>query len=480
MQVLHVTSEIAPIAKAGGLGDVVYGLSKHMIATGHSVTAILPFYDCLDREPLSNLQEIDSFTIEDALGEHNCQIFSASLHTIPLLLIKLPHPDHYFETIYGGLSENRRFLYFAKAALHTIEHLDLHADVLHLHDWVTGSLFTLLHTHYKGQLKRFKGTMLSIHNLKHQGHAIKEDFDFIGVNGSAIAENPLYHDPNRSGDINLLKGAIEHAGRVVAVSPTYAKEILKKENAYYLHDTIAKHRYKITGIINGIETTYWSLEKDALLPYRANYSDPLPRIYDAKRSNREHLLSELGLALGGEPLYCAITRLVSQKSPHLIECAINYILKNRGTFILLGSGADKETQEHFLQLKKSYNDHPRLHMHFDLDEGLAHRVYASADAIVIPSLFEPCGLTQMIAMRYGTLPIVRRTGGLADTVSEKNGFIFDEHSPDALSHCLEESLLLYRTHPDKWRDRQQAALKTDFSWEKPAQEYLNEYTKCLT
>ena len=450
MHIVHVASELAPIAKAGGLGDVVYGLSKCCMDAGHTISIILPYYDILDEKPLRNLKLAASFGAYEA--------YTATLDDLPLTLLKLQGDAFDRGSIYGGVDEIRRFLQFTQATLAYFEHADIGADILHLHDWPVSPLLYYLP---KG---RFTASILSIHNLFHQGHATLEDFTSTGLTPPS---GPHTHD--NQADVNILRSALHLTDHAVAVSPTYAGEIKTKALSDGLHDTIIENQYKISGVLNGIDTDYWNPETDPHLI--APFSDDTVA---SKRENRRALLQELKIKPGSGPLVCAITRLVPQKSPKLIARAARFTLENDGVFILLGTTDDPN-------LRALFPPHPRLHTHFTFDEALAHRTYAGADAIVIPSKFEPCGLTQMIALRYGTLPIARKTGGLSDTVFESpapraNGFLFKDLKEEALDHALSKAFLTFHKHQDLWQARIARGLKTDFSWKKPTQEYLKLYT----
>lgn len=450
MHIVHVSSELAPIAKAGGLGDVVYGLSKCCLDLGHKISIILPFYDVLDTNGISELQSVGTF------GPYTAH--TAKLDDIPLTLISLPGDALKRGSIYGGVDEIKRFLEFDKAVLAYFEHFDIRADVLHLHDWATGALLSFLP---KG---RFNSTALSIHNLDHQGHATIEDYT---SNGLTPPSGPSVKDSEA--DINILRNAIHLADRSVAVSPTYSQEIKSKLGSRGLHDTITENSSKISGILNGIDTDYWNPETDPHLPHPYT-SD----ISASKSANRNALLKELNLKSTTGPTICAITRLVPQKSPHLIAAAARFTLNNNGTFILLGTTEDPD-------LRALFKANPNLHCHFTFDEALAHRTYAASDAIVIPSKFEPCGLTQMISLRYGTIPIVRATGGLIDTVFESpapraNGFLFKEPTEEALNHALSKAFLTYHKERPKWDALIEHGRNTDFSWKKPTQDYLKLYS----
>ena len=380
MKIVHIASEFAPIAKAGGLGDVVAGLSKEQRRLGHDVEVIIPKYDTITEVPEG------------------------------VTLIDLPD-DFSRGQIYGEPDDIDRFTRFCEAAA---DHLD-NPDIVHLHDWPTALI---------AKIVPFK-TVLTIHNAAYQGNG-------------------------------LLQTGIENANALTTVSPTYAREILTPAFGCGLEDLLKKH--KPIGILNGIDTDYWNPATDPLLPHR--YTAP-----EGKRLCKEALCTELNLPKD-PPLFAAICRLVDQKGPDLLFSGFEHILNRGGTAVLLGSSPDPALEEKFQALA-----HPNMHLHFDFNESFAHRLYAGADYALIPSLFEPCGLTQLIAMRYGTVPIAHGVGGLADTVIEgETGFTFDKPEPALFNDALDRAI--------REKDHlAQHGMALDVSWKKSAQEYLRVYSQ---
>lgn len=469
MHIVQATPELTPIAKVGGLGDVVYGLSKELLRQGHTVSCFLPKYASLDLRLLKNLKSLKQFTLNHSGKEITITLFSATCEGIDLFLIDAPQ----FQTqeIYGGDNEIDRFFFFCKSIQHVLELKLISYDVLHLHDWTTSALTYLIK----------KPSLLTIHNLRYQG---KSDW------------NPSYSLPlsfcDDAGDLNLLKGGIETADCVTTVSPSYAKEIQSIDGSCELQTTILQNASKIHGILNGIDAHFWDPGSDPHLPFHYNTSHPskktLPQIKEGKQKNKQALLTKLGMAYQpNTPLVSTIARLVPQKSPQLIKHAILSTIKQKGQFLLLGSSPIREIEQEFQDLQKECQKSNQGRVLMLNDESLAHQIYAASDLFLIPSLFEPCGLTQMIALKYGTLPIARITGGLADTVfdvdtakipeEKRNGFTFDFPDEEGVNWALNRALNYYTNEPEKFSSLMLQGMSYDFSWKTRTASYLALYSK---
>ncbi len=431
MKIIHIASELAPIAKVGGLGDVVYGLAKQQKKEGDNVKIILPHYTSIDMSHLSHVKEKDGYC-------------TAEYEKLPLLLLGS------YEQIYGG-NEVTRFASFCQQAL---EHIDDDA-IVHLHDWPVAMIAPLV----KNKV------VLSIHNCHHQG-ICKPDT----LQGLNLPLNEM-QCPKTPDHLNLLKCGLLYSDAIVAVSPRYAEEILTPEEGDGLEGVLAEQKQKLHGVLNGIDTDYWNPATDPYLMY--DYEPNDPKI--GKEGNRSHLYHELKMDRAASPLICAITRLVPQKGLDMIERALTATLANGGNFILLGSSPNPIVQGHFQHLAKAHAG-ANLYCHFTYDEKLAHMVYAASDAIMIPSLFEPCGLTQMIAMRYGAVPIVRAVGGLANTVFDgENGFTFTNPTPDACEKALLRAIDTYRNKPTEWSCLIDKGTSGRYGWNQSALDYRKIY-----
>ncbi|MCH9613209.1 MAG: Glycogen synthase [Chlamydiia bacterium] len=448
MRITHVSSEIAPLAKAGGLGDVLYGLSKALIKSGEEVEIILPKYSHVDFGPLGTLPPIT--VLED--GKHyTCAMHKADLDGIPLILIE--HP--YFErgTIYGEADDNDRFLFFSLAAMiYLQDRIQPPPHILHLHDWPT-SAASLLYTHtFALKHLRIPKVILTIHNIEHQGRCNLDNLEKIGI--PDLHNNLL--DPRDPRLINLLKGGIETSTVFTTVSPSYAAEIRTPDFGFGLENIIEANAGKLHGILNGIDMDYWNPKTD---PHIKHHYDAYS--LDQKKHNRE----AFPLPTSDRPLIAIISRLAPQKGPEYILEAIDFFLE-RGCAIALLGEPTPETRHSFETLPK----HPHLFTHFTFDNALAHQTFAAADYILIPSNFEPCGLTQMIGMRYGAIPIARATGGLKDTIKHTvNGYLFHDH--EDFLQTLEHALTLPTQEMIK------TAMLEDHSWKTSAQKYLELYSE---
>jgi starch synthase len=476
MRIVHLSSEFAPIAKAGGLGEVILGLAREQTRLSHFVDIIIPKYDFLKPDKLINLKiEVPDFKCL----EYANAMWSAKVEECHLHLLEARHPSGYFhrEKIYGCEDDIARFTYFSRACLEYLKLKKEPIDVLHLHDWHVSLCAPLVKDLFK-ELK-VKSIILSIHNVEYQGKCAVHDLDLVGIDGASyLAEDKMQDDhPKFPNSINLLKGGIVYSDAIVPVSPSYAKEILTPAFGFNLDHTLRKMEHKIVGILNGIDTTLWDPSNDPNL--RSQYA--IESAAKAKVANRE----KFPLDGKKKPWIGAVTRLVSQKGPELLEEALVKTVEMGGCFLLLGSSPVPKIQDHFNQLKKKYDQHPQVFLKYEYDEALAHQIYAALDFLIVPSHFEPCGLTQLIAMRYGTIPIVRATGGLKDTVfdwedwqvpiGQRNGFTFRYATKASMNKTLERAFGLFNSDPATFKSLIRKAMLVDSSWKKPAQEYLKLY-----
>ena len=488
MRIVQLATEFAPLAKAGGLGEVIVGLSRELKRVGHEVEVILPKYDFIDAQSLRRVNmEIPDFKCVEKGNPHANAMWSAECEGVDLHLLEARHPAGYFHRgkIYGCPDDAPRFLYFSKAAM---EYLKLKAapiDVLHLHDWHVAIAAVLARDLYQLPIKSI---VLTIHNAAYQGKCAPWDLDYIGLNSETYLKKEKLQDNNPAHPqlINLLKGGILYSDAIVAVSPTYAQEILTAEMGYGLEPTFSKMKSKLTGILNGLDLKLWDPQKDRFLSQLYKAGDPIETILKAKEENREALAKRFKLSKNVLPWIGAITRLVEQKGPELIEAALIETLRIGGTFVLLGSSPSPKIQTHFEKLKAQYEGKSAL-FHFEYDEALAHQVYAGLDFLVLPSRYEPCGLSQMIAMRYGTIPIARATGGHKDTIFDcedakipsknQNGFLFPNYTSRSELEALNRAVALFKNKPSLVQSLIRNGMAINWSWEKPAQQYLSVYRK---
>lgn len=480
MYIVQIASEIAPIAKVGGLADVMMGLSRELILQGHKVDIIIPKYDCLQTKYLqfTPVQTSQSY-FKGSLHENT--IWSSPLNgDLQVTFIEPHHPLRFFERgqIYGFPDDIDRFLYFSRACLEYLAGLKETPDIIQIHDWETAAIALLMQdTRFKERFPKTK-IVFTIHNLEYQGRCSAFNLDDIGFQG---AKEKLQHP--RSADLNLMKGGIVFADSVVTVSPTYAKEVMTEEGSSGLYEALLQNKAKFCGILNGLDYKYWNPATDRFCAFAYSAQDIKP-----KWQNKWHLFDELGMKRSDEkPLIASICRLVPQKGVHLLKYALTHAEENGAQFILLGTAHDPELIKEFNALEEQYRFHPDIRIVLKNEEALAHRVYAASDMFVVPSIFEPCGLTQMIALRYGSVPIVRRTGGLADTVvdvdtskksfKETNGFIFDAPNSEEMMAALMRAHLMWKEKKKEWQELVLQGMHWDYSWGKPTEMYMKIYTK---
>jgi len=483
MHIVMVTPECAPVAKVGGLGDVVHGLSSELQARGHLVEIILPKYDCMRYDHISELQKALSDLWVPFYDQHfHCDVFSGLVHGLKCFFID-PHSYKVFFNrgiFYGHQDDPERFAFFSRAALEFMLRSNRNPDIIHCHDWQTGLVPVLLFGIYEGLGMIHPRVCYTLHNVMHQCVTGDPVLRQVGL-------NPLdYRTPDRLQDnhnpeaVNLMKGGIVYSNFVTTVSPRYAEEIKYSALGCGLQQTLLDYSKKLGGVLNGIDYSIWNPEIDPLIACRYR----IDTIED-KYKNKEALRNRLWLRHEFKPLVAVVSRLDRQKGVELMQHAVLYCLANGCQFILLGSSPDPRINQEFLELKRRLDYSPDCHLELSYNEELAHLIYAGADMILIPSAFEPCGLTQMIAMKYGTVPVVRNTGGLADTVfdadyaskahHERNGYVFNDLSPQDLESALSRAIGLWNLYPRYFRELMINGMRCDFSWRHAAEYYQNIY-----
>jgi starch synthase len=465
VKVFFVASEAMPYAKTGGLGDVTGSLPASLHMLGADTFLILPFYRTIMAKNLP-LEQVMTCTL--AMGGRVLP-YTVLRHqqTYFIAQNEFFERDSLYNTREGDYPDNwMRFAFFARAALETIVALG-GADVIHVHDWQAALLPVYLSVLYP---KRREKTLLTIHNIAYQGLFSPEILPDIGLPSSVFT----VHGLEFYGNVNYLKGGIVWADEVNTVSPTYAREIQTEEYGFGLHGILATQREHLSGILNGIDCSYWDPAADGALPHM--YS---PSSLAGKMQDKESLLQETGLVAGPDrPLFVMVSRLVAQKGVDLVLGAFDQMMSLPINLMVLGTG-DTEIETALAAKAVAYPEHFVFSQKFD--EGLAHRMYAGSDFFLMPSRFEPCGLSQMIALRYGSVPVVRRTGGLKDTVQDVhpktgmgNGISFDDATPSEFLDAVRRAVKLY-TDGDAFRRIQAIGMACDFSWQASAREYLALY-----
>lgn len=491
VHIVHVTAEMAPLAKVGGLGDVVTGLARACLARGHTVDVMLPFYECLPKQQITELALVSTFNSYHDGKWVPTNAYRAVASGIPVVLIEPANNFFKGSRIYGGsYDEPEAYLFFSRACLEWLQVSGTHPDIIHVHEWQTSALPLLYWDMYHQLSLKKPRIVLTIHNMEHYGECRKEQFIKIGLDAEvfattdkAVDDRTIGHNPER---LSLLKGGIVYSNAVVTVSPSYLKETL---NSGWLSSTLIKYRDKYTGILNGIDVDWWNPATDVFLPATFNAQK-----LDGKSICKEYVQRGLGLPVepvktggnvkDGIPLVVCITRLVAQKGLHLIRHAIKRVEELGGQMVILGKAPVGHVEKEFEGLAALHNQGPNIRILLIHSEELSHMLYAAANMVLVPSVYEPCGLAQMIGMRYGAVPIVRRTGGLADTVFDMddhsnlemlNGFVFEGIDEGSLNGALERAFKFYLEKPDEWKKLVEKIMEIDNSWNNAAGKYVTIY-----
>lgn len=483
MYIAMVSAECGPIAKAGGLGDFVQGLSHDLIARGEQVELFLPYYDLLRTESILDLHELQSDLQIPFHGERlSCRILGGVADGIPCCLVD-PRSEHGFfrrGRIYGEHDDAVRFAVFCSAVLEFIAGSGRRPDVLHCQDWQT-ALVPVLLEHLPAE-RGLAATRVcyTLHNVGYQGQVPASILAQVGLDPASLLVPELLLDPAGGDTANLMKGGILYADFVNTVSPRYAWEIQNTDQGMGLQPLLQEQAHKFGGILNGIDSRVWGPETDRLIP--VNYG---PASLPLKAANRKVLRHRLGLAEVDKPIFGIVSRLDRQKGVDLILHGIQYALDSGAQVVLLGSALEPEIDARFQRLKQATAEGHDCRIELLYDEALAHLIFAGSDLTLVPSLYEPCGLTQLIAMKYGVVPIVRRVGGLADTVFDanysdksfksRNGYLFDDPTPSALEGAMQRALALWQRYPEYFRQLRVNGMRGDYSWRESGARYLELY-----
>jgi starch synthase len=479
LKVLFASSEIAPFAKTGGLADVCEALPKALVSLGVQPTLVLPLYRIV-KEGGWELKTV----IEDLPVPVGDMQITADIHQgwltdeIPVFFVQ--HDEFFnrsflYGTSKGDYADNaQRFCFFSRAVFALSEALEQRWDVIHCHDWQAALIPIYLKTTFSDYpLFSKTKSLLTIHNLGYQGIFPPEIFPLLGLPPHLFSMEWLEF----WGKVNFLKGGIIFADQLTTVSPTYAKEIQTAEFGYGLEGVLKDQAAKMVGILNGADYTQWNPADDPHLT--AHYT---PDDLKGKKACKEDLVRRCGLSpdLVDKPLLGMISRLAGQKGVDILSEVVEKVMKEGVGLIVLGAGEEKY-ERLLVKLTRKYPKQMSITVAFD--EALAHQIEAGCDIYLMPSLYEPCGLNQMYSLKYGTIPIVRKTGGLADTVVEVDikkrkgtGFLFSAYDPDALWKAIEKALRCF-ANKELWGELIQQAMAQDFSWSRSAGEYLRIYRR---
>ena len=474
LRVLFAAFEAVPFMKTGGLGDVAGSLPPALKEAGCEVRVMLPKFGTIPEEYRSKMTPVTEFQVLLGWRSLYCGIEKLQHKGITWYFVD---NEYYFkrEKAYGYFDDGERIAFFAKAIVESLQYLpDFKCDVLHCNDWHTALAPVFLREFYQGlPLYENVKTVMTVHNLKFQGQM--SDYvlgDVLGLAGIPAAASQLRSDRQ---SVNFMKGGLSYSDVLTTVSPTYAGEIQSAFYGEHLEDIFRRRANVLHGILNGIDTAAYDPEHEEGLP--ANFS---AKDKSGKKLCKTEVQKELGLIVDPDvPLVAMVGRLTGQKGLDLVQCVLGDLLREPIQIAVLGTG-DWEYEE----LLKGYalSSGGKMSAQIRFDEALSHRIYAGADLLLMPSLFEPCGLAQMIAMRYGTLPVVRETGGLRDSVipynqftGEGTGFSFANYNAHEMMGTLLGAADLCRNQPEIWEKLMDNAMAQDFSWEKAAEQYAAIY-----
>ena len=475
MKILFATSECVPFIKTGGLADVVGALPKELIKTGADVRVILPYYKMIGASWRNQVEHLLHFYVD--LGWRRQYVGIEKLDYQGITFYFVDNEDYFGrDYVYGsGSDEGERYAYFCRAVMEALPKIDFIPDVLHLNDWQTGLIPVLLKLQYSkiSTYKKIK-TVYTIHNLKFQGiYPIDFVEEMLHLGSLAYTKDSLEF----YGMCSYMKGGIVYADEVTTVSPTYASEI---QTAYYgerLDGLLRSRVDHLSGILNGIDTVEYNPETDGMLAH--NYTS---EHFDQKIKNKLELQAELGLEPNPDiPMIGMVSRLSSQKGLDLVECVFDGIMNTGAQFVVLGMGESKYV-DLFSWAQWKYSN--QVAACFQMNNQLAHKIYGACDMFLMPSMFEPCGLSQLISPRYGTLPITRETGGLRDTVlaynehtGDGNGFTFLNYNAHDMLHVIENAVKMYNEDRDTFNMLAKRAMDGHYGWDRSAAKYMELYEK---
>jgi starch synthase len=479
MKVLFAASEVSPFAKTGGLGDVVGALPRALQQRrGVSVRVICPLYSAVTEQAAyrDKLKFVKYIYVPLAWRNLYCGLFEYKQDGITYYFLD---NEYYFKRsdLYGHFDDGERFAFFSRAVASILPELDWKPDVIHCHDWQTALIPIYMRTFYRGQAFYDSiRTVFTIHNIEYQGRYARSALeDVFGLSASLFNGGTLEYN----GGVNLMKGAVELSDAVTTVSPNYAKELSYAFFAHGMEGVLAHHSHKLSGILNGIDQDVFNPQTDPEL--FASYG---PDDLKGKKKNKAELQKLLHLQPNPDaPIVGMVSRLVSHKGLDLVAASLDAMMDMENVqFVILGRG-DWHFEHVFGNAQHNYEG--RLSANIMFNNSLAMKIYAGSDIFLMPSQTEPCGLSQMIAMRYGSVPLVREIGGLKDTVfpynredGSGNGFTFENYNAHDMQHVLREAIELYKDRA-VWKTLMRRGMTTDFSWADSQKKYLALYTRLV-
>ena len=471
MKILYATSEAHPFAMSGGLADVAGALPKALRKRLVGCRVVLPLYESVPQELREKMQFVTSITVPVAWRRQYCGIFEVHHEGVIYYLLD---NQYYFKRkgMYGHYDDAERFAFFSRAVLEMIPVIGFTPDIIHCNDWQTALIPVYLNLFYRGsELHHNIKTVFTIHNIQYQGkYGYELVNDVIGI-PEQLADVVDYDKC-----VNYMKGAIECSDRITTVSSTYSREILDPWFSYGLDGILRDHQDKLCGIVNGIDTDIYNPQTDQMI--FENYS---AEDFTKKSENKQELQKIMGLPQRSDvPIIGIVSRLVSQKGLDLVKYVFEQLVSQDVQFVILGSG-EWQFETFFHSMSLSHPEKVAFRIGFVPD--LAHKIYAGADMFLMPSKSEPCGLSQMVALVYGTIPIVRETGGLGDTISDSgdgvgNGFTFKSYNANDMAYAIQRALEGFK-NKEGWNILVKRAMECDNSWGKSANAYIRLYKQVL-
>ena len=482
LSICAIASEVVPLAKSGGLADVASALSRQLVAAGHDVRLFMPFYtqvrrDRLDAARVDTLQRVPIVT---GSHEYLVDIWKAKLpgSTTPVYLVESDALYARPRLYTSDPDEHRRFLVLTRAALECCRRMNFRPHIVHSHDWHTAIAPLWLRSNYKHDpVFANARSVLTIHNIGYQGEFGAGDVADLDLASDLYL---LHQDDLRAGRVNALKNGILHADAITTVSPTYAREITTPQYGMGMEQALAARGNAVRGILNGVDYEEWDPRRDKYLPIHFSASDLAPK---AELKRNFLLRQNLRPTQGRVPLFGIVSRLASQKGFDLLTDTLPKLLHDHDVRVAVVGTGDAGYERFFAGLAERYRG--RAWFFGGYDESLAHWIEGASDVFLMPSQYEPCGLNQMYSLRYGTVPIVRRTGGLADSVRHFDpeagtgtGIVFNDFDAGAMQWALDTAMKWY-AQPALWERLMQNGMRQDFSWEAQAGEYLRLFAELL-
>lgn len=484
MKIAFVSSEVFPYAKTGGLADVSGSLPKEISLLGHEIKIFMPKYNTFGEAEhgLHYQWDVDEIPVRVDGRVHPVYVHKAVLpgSRVEVYFIDCPHFFHRFRIYTNDFDEDERFILFQKGVIEVLQRLGWSPDIIHCNDWQTALIPLLLRDNYSwDRMFDSTATVLTIHNVAYQGQFAKRSFT-----KAEIKEKYYLHGGigEYEGGVNFLKTGIYSAHAINTVSETYARELLTPAYGYGMQVPLSFRIRDFSGILNGVDYNIWNPETDKFIPYKYSAKD-----LSGKLNNKKFLLEHLHLRFDEDvPVIGIVSRLVAQKGMDIIAYALNHLMELDAQWIILGSGEYKY-EEMFQHARNHFPE--KVSVYFGFNNELAHLIEAGADIFLMPSYYEPCGLNQIFSLKYGTVPVVRKTGGLADTVQDWNeflakgkeigtGYSFQDYTANALIHSVQRAVNDFKLK-DVWRKIQINGMQKDYSWKRSAEKYVEFYQSAI-